>query len=66
MILGNLVLVSLNLSATQGASITLPNGETVSKAFRGIATKSQERLALAIRSGVCFWRDYTTNRKTNL
>ena len=40
------------LTSTQGASITLPNGETVSKAFRGIATKSQERLALAIRSGV--------------
>ena len=30
------------LTSTQGASITLPNGETVSKAFRGIATKSQE------------------------
>ena len=40
------------LTSTQGASITLPNGETVSKAFRGIATKSQEKLALAIRSGV--------------
>jgi len=41
-----------DLTSTQGASITLPNGETVNKAFRGIATKSQERLALAIRSGV--------------
>jgi len=41
-----------NLTSTQGAAITLPNGETVNKAFRGIATKSQERLALAIRSGV--------------
>ena len=41
-----------DLTSTQGASITLPNGETVNKAFRGIATKSQEKLALAIRSGV--------------
>jgi len=41
-----------DLTSTQGAAITLPNGETVNKAFRGIATKSQERLALAIRSGV--------------
>ena len=41
-----------DLTSTQGAAITLPNGETVNKAFRGIATKSQERRALAIRSGV--------------
>ena len=41
-----------DLTSTQGAAITLPNGETVNKAFRGIATKSQEKLALAIRSGV--------------
>ena len=41
-----------DLTSTQGAALTLPNGETVNKAFRGIATKSQERLALAIRSGV--------------
>jgi len=41
-----------DLTSTQGAAITLPNGETVNKAFRGIASKSQERLALAIRSGV--------------
>ena len=40
------------LTARQGASITLPNGETVNKAFRGIAVSSQERLALAIRTGV--------------
>ena len=32
--------------------ITLPNGQTVEKAFRGIAASSQEKLALAIRSGV--------------
>ena len=40
------------LTATQGSAITLPNGETVNKAFRGIAASSQEKLALAIRSGV--------------
>jgi len=40
------------LTATQGSAVTLPNGETVNKAFRGIAASSQEKLALAIRSGV--------------
>jgi len=40
------------LTARQGASITLPNGQTVEKAFRGIAVSSQEKLALAIRTGV--------------
>jgi len=40
------------LTAQQGASITLPNGNTVRKAFRGIAESSAQRLDLAIRSGV--------------
>jgi SPP1 gp7 family putative phage head morphogenesis protein len=40
------------LTARQGAAVTLPNGQTVEKAFRGIAASSQEKLALAIRSGV--------------
>ena len=40
------------LTATQGASITLPNGQTVQKAFRGIAESSAEKLDLAVRSGV--------------
>ena len=40
------------LTATQGSAVTLPNGETVNKAFRVIAASSQEKLALAIRSGV--------------
>ena len=40
------------LTARQGAAVTLPNGQTVEKAFRGIATSSQQKLALAIRSGV--------------
>ena len=41
-----------SLSATQGAAIRLPNGTTVSKAFRGLAESSVERLDLAVRSGV--------------
>ena len=41
-----------DLTATQGASMTLPNGETVEKAFRGIATRQQESLARHIRQGV--------------
>ncbi len=41
-----------DLTARQGAAVTLPNGQTVEKAFRGIAASSQEKLALAIRSGV--------------
>lgn len=40
------------LTARQGAAITLPNGDTVEKAFRGIAVGQQQKLALAIRSGV--------------
>ena len=41
-----------NLTSLQGASIKLPNGTTVQKAFRGIAESSAERLDLAVRSGV--------------
>jgi len=40
------------LTAQQGAAITLPNGNTVEKAFRGIAESSAQRLDLAVRSGV--------------
>ena len=40
------------LTARQGAMQTLPNGETVEKAFRGIATRQQEGLARTIRQGV--------------
>ena len=41
-----------NLTSLQGATIKLPNGQTVQKAFRGIAESSAERLDLAVRSGV--------------
>ena len=40
------------LTARQGAMQTLPNGETVEKAFRGIATRNQDLLARNIRAGV--------------
>lgn len=40
------------LTARQGAMITLPNGQTVEKAFRGIATRNQDLLARNIRAGV--------------
>jgi len=40
------------LTARQGAMQTLPNGDTVEKAFRGIATKQHELLARNIRQGV--------------
>ena len=40
------------LTARQGAMQTLPNGETVEKAFRGIAKKQQDILATNIRAGV--------------
>ena len=41
-----------SLTSLQGATIKLPNGQTVQKAFRGIAESSAERLDLAVRSGV--------------
>ena len=40
------------LTARQGAAITLPNGQTVEKAFRGIAERQQQQLARHIRQGV--------------
>ena len=40
------------LTARQGATITLPNGQTVEKAFRGIAERQQDALARHIRQGV--------------
>ena len=40
------------LTARQGAMQTLPNGNTVEKAFRGIARQNQELLARSIRQGV--------------
>ncbi|AGH16129.1 hypothetical protein CPWG_00018 [Cyanophage MED4-117] len=40
------------LTARQGAMMTLPNGETVQKAFRGIAIRNQALLDRTITAGV--------------
>lgn len=40
------------LTAAQGATITLPNGEVVSKAFRGIAVDQAERFNQVVRQGL--------------
>jgi SPP1 gp7 family putative phage head morphogenesis protein len=41
-----------SLTATQGTMITLPNGEVVSKAFRGIAVDQAERFGQVVRNGL--------------
>ena len=43
---------AFNLTATQGSMITLPNGEVLSKAFRGIAESQAERFAQVVRNGL--------------
>ena len=43
---------TFSLTAAQGATITLPNGEVVSKAFRGIATSQSERFSQVVRNGL--------------
>lgn len=41
-----------NLTAAQGAMVTLPNGEVVRKAFRGIAVDQAERFSQVVRNGL--------------
>ena len=41
-----------SLTAAQGATITLPNGKVVEKAFRGIAEDQAERFAQVVRQGL--------------
>ena len=41
-----------NLTAARGATITLPNGEVISKAFRGIAVDQGERFSQVVRQGL--------------
>lgn len=41
-----------NLTAAKGATITLPNGEVISKAFRGIAVDQAERFSQVVRQGL--------------
>ena len=43
---------AFNLTAAQGATITLPNGEVVAKAFRGIAVDQAERFSQVVRQGL--------------
>lgn len=41
-----------NLTAAKGAMITLPNGEVIEKAFRGIAVDQAERFSQVVRQGL--------------
>jgi len=43
---------TFSLTAAQGATITLPNGEVVTKAFRGIAVDQAERFSQVVRQGL--------------
>ena len=41
-----------NLTAGQGAAITLPNGDVVAKAFRGLAESQAQRFNAIVRTGI--------------
>lgn len=41
-----------SLTAAKGATVTLPNGEIITKAFRGIAIDQAEYFAQAVRTGL--------------
>lgn len=43
---------TFSLTAAQGTAITLPNGQVVEKAFRGIAEQQAERFAQVVRQGL--------------
>ncbi len=43
---------TFSLTAAQGATITLPNGQVISKAFRGIAVDQAERFSQVVRQGL--------------
>jgi SPP1 gp7 family putative phage head morphogenesis protein len=43
---------TFSLTAAKGATITLPNGRTVEKAFRGIAVDQAERFSQVVRQGL--------------
>jgi SPP1 gp7 family putative phage head morphogenesis protein len=43
---------TFSLTAARGATITLPNGEVVTKAFRGIAVDQAERFSQVVRQGL--------------
>lgn len=43
---------TFSLTAAKGATITLPNGQVVEKAFRGISVDQAERFAQVVRNGL--------------
>jgi hypothetical protein len=43
---------AFNLTAAKGTMITLPNGRTVEKAFRGVAVDQAERFSQVVRNGL--------------
>jgi SPP1 gp7 family putative phage head morphogenesis protein len=43
---------TFSLTAAKGATITLPNGEVITKAFRGIAVDQSERFSQVVRQGL--------------
>jgi SPP1 gp7 family putative phage head morphogenesis protein len=43
---------TFSLTAAKGATITLPNGEVLTKAFRGIAADQAERFSQVVRNGL--------------
>jgi SPP1 gp7 family putative phage head morphogenesis protein len=43
---------TFSLTATQGTAITLPNGQVVSKAFRGLAESQAEMFSQIVRQGL--------------
>ena len=43
---------TFSLTAAKGATITLPNGEVLEKAFRGIAVDQAEQFSQVVRSGL--------------
>jgi SPP1 gp7 family putative phage head morphogenesis protein len=43
---------TFSLTAAKGATITLPNGEVITKAFRGVAVDQAERFSQVVRQGL--------------
>ena len=43
---------AFNLTAAQGATLTLPNGEIIEKAFRGLAESQAQRFNTIVRTGI--------------
>jgi SPP1 gp7 family putative phage head morphogenesis protein len=43
---------TFSLTASQGTTITLPNGKTIEKAFRGLAVDQAERFSQTVRTGL--------------